>query len=143
MTSSGETHGTPPPSCASGHSGPPDFRRVRIRLALALSGVTGYHVAIPLLNYAGAVVAPEFAWKVAGALVFSVLTFVLLAVLAGPFLILLDVRQAVRSIEARLERGEVVRKSHHYERREPSIEFPEDQSRSGTTRPLPGRAGEA
>ena len=42
---------------------------------LGLSGVAGYHVTVPLMSYAGAVVTPEFAWKILGALVFSVITF--------------------------------------------------------------------
>ena len=89
--------------------------------ALALAGVVGYHFTVPVMNAAGAVLTPEFAWKVLGALVFPVITFLVLAAITGPFLILMDVRQAVRNIEARLERGEDVRGSLPFERREPSI----------------------
>jgi len=89
-------------------------------LMLTLAGVVGYHFTVPLMNDAGAVLTPEFAWKIFGALVFPVITFLVLAVIIGPLLILMDVRQAVRNIEARLERGEDVSKSLPFERREPS-----------------------
>lgn len=87
---------------------------------LTLAGFVGYHVTIPIMNEAGAVLTPEFAWKILGALVFPVITFLILAVIIGPLLILVDVRQAVRNIEARLERGEDVSKSRPIERRDPS-----------------------
>jgi uncharacterized membrane protein len=90
-------------------------------LTLTLAGVVGYHVTVPIMNAAGAVLTPEFAWKILGALVFPVIAFLVLAVIIGPFLVLMDVRQAVRNIETRLERGEDVRKSLPFERREPSI----------------------
>ncbi|MEX0960759.1 MAG: hypothetical protein WDZ63_15875 [Burkholderiales bacterium] len=90
-------------------------------LMLAIASVVGYHVTVPIMNAAGATLTPEFAWKILGALVFPVITFLVLAVFIGPLLILMDVRQAVRNIEARLERGEDVRKSLPFERREPSI----------------------
>jgi len=89
-------------------------------LTLTLAGVVGYHVTVPIMNDAGAVLTPEFAWKILGALVFPVIAFLVLAVIIGPFLILMDLRQAVRNIEARLERGEDVSKSFPFERREPS-----------------------
>jgi len=89
-------------------------------LMLILAGVVGYHFTVPIMNEAGAVITPEFAWKILGALVFPVVTFLVLAVIIGPFLILMDVRQAVRNIEARLARGEDVSKSLPFERREPS-----------------------
>lgn len=90
-------------------------------LMLILAVVVGYHRTVPIMNAAGAVVSPEFAWKILGALVFPVITFLVLAVITGPFLILVDVRQAVRNIEAGLERGEDVSKSLPFERREPSF----------------------
>ena len=90
-------------------------------LMLILAGVWGYHVTVPIINSAGAVVSPEFAWKIFGALVCPVITFLVLAVINGPFLILVDIRQAVRNIEARMERGEDVSKPLPFERREPSL----------------------
>ena len=90
-------------------------------LMLILAGVWGYHQTVPIMNAAGAVVSPEFAWKIFGALVFPVITFLVLAVINGPFLILVDIRQAVRNIEARLGRGEDVSKPLPFERRDPSL----------------------
>jgi hypothetical protein len=89
--------------------------------ALVLAVVVGYHFTVPLMDYAGAVPINEFAWKVFGATVFAVITFLVLAAITGPLLVLTDVRQAVRSIEAGLERGAAVRRSHPVERSEPSM----------------------
>ena len=97
------------------------FVEIVLWLMLILTGVWGYHEAVPIMNAAGAVVSPEFAWKILGALVFPVITFLVLAVIYGPFLILVDVRRAVRNIEARLQRGEDVSKSLPFEHREPSF----------------------
>lgn len=88
---------------------------------IAVTAVVGYHVTVPVMSAVGAVLTHEFAWKVLGALVLPVIAFLVLAVLTGPYLILMDVRQAVRSIEARLDRGEDVRRSPPSDRREPSI----------------------
>jgi len=74
-------------------------------LTIALAAVVGYHITVPVMSAAGATLAPEFAWKLLGALVLTVITFLVLAVVTGPILILIDVRQAVRSIEAKLDRG--------------------------------------
>lgn len=94
---------------------------IALWLTLPLAGAVGYHVTVPIMNDAGAVLTNEFAWKILGALVFPVITFLVLAVITGPFLVLVDVRQAVRNIEARLERREDVSKSLALERREPSL----------------------
>jgi hypothetical protein len=90
-------------------------------LTLPLASVVGYYFTVPIMNAAGAILTPEFAWRILGAFVFPVITFLVLVVFIGPLLILMDVRQAVRNIETRLERGEDVRKSLPFERREPSI----------------------
>ncbi len=90
-------------------------------ITLALSCVAGYHATVPLMNKMGAVLANEFTWKILGALFFPVVTFVGLAVIFGPLLVLFDTRQAVRNIEARLGQGEDARKSLSTERREPHI----------------------
>ena len=88
---------------------------------LAIAGVVGYHFMVPLMNATGAEVTGEFAWRILGTLVFLVITFLVLAVITGPILLLIDVRNAVRNIEAKLERGETVRGSLPSGRREPSI----------------------
>jgi hypothetical protein len=89
--------------------------------AIALAAVVGYHITVPIMSAAGAALAPEFAWKLIGSLVLSAFTFFVLAVVAGPILILIDVRQAARSIEARMGRKEDFERPHSSERREPSI----------------------
>ena len=93
-------------------------------ITLVLAGVTGFYVTVPLMHSAGAIVTHEFAWRILGALVFAVIAILALAVFAGPALVLMDVRQAVRTIEGRLERGprgEDIRGPLRFERREPSI----------------------
>ena len=94
---------------------------IALWLMLTLASVLGYHVTVPIMNDAGAVLTNEFAWKILGALVFPVIAFLLLAVIIGPFLILVDVRNAVRNIETRLERGKDVSESPPLRRREPSF----------------------
>ena len=93
---------------------------ITLWLTLPLAGVLGYHATVPMMNDAGAVLANEFAWKICGALVFPIITFLVLALITGPLLVLVDVRNAVRNIEARLERGRDVSSSLLFERREPS-----------------------
>src|SRR5262245_8848790 len=78
---------------------------VALWLALTLAGVVGYHVAVPMLHTAGGIPTNELAWRFLGALLCSVIAFLVLAVFVGPLLLLVDIRQAVRSIEERLERG--------------------------------------
>ena len=90
-------------------------------LTLAIAGVVGYHVTVPLMNATGAEVTPEFAWKILGTLGFLVVTALVLAVVTGPVMVLIDLRQAVRKIEAKLEGGDGARGTLPSERREPSI----------------------
>ena len=97
------------------------FVEIVLWLMLILSGVWGYHVTVPMMYDAGAVLTNEFAWKILGALVFSVITFLALAVIYGPLLILVDVRRAVRNIEARVERGYGASESLPVPRKEPSF----------------------
>ena len=94
---------------------------IALWLTIVLLAVVGYQVTVPVMNAAGAVPTPEFGWKLVGAFVLPVVTFLGLAVVTGPFLILMDVRQAVRSIEARLDREANARQTPASERREPSI----------------------
>jgi hypothetical protein len=90
-------------------------------VTLVLAGVAGYHSMVPLMNAAGAVPTSEFAWQVLGALVFSAICFLLLAAIAGPFLILMDIRHCVRAIQVQLARGEYVRGLAPSVRQEPTI----------------------
>ncbi len=94
---------------------------IALWLTLVIASVWGYRVTVPMMHDAGAVLANEFAWKFIGALVFPVLTFLVLAVITGPVLILVDLRNAVRNIEARVERGNDLGGSLRPERREPVL----------------------
>jgi hypothetical protein len=67
--------------------------------ALLVAGVLGYYYTVPALDAAGAIVEHEVVWKISGALFFAVTTFLMLAVLVGPFLMLVDIRKSVRALE--------------------------------------------
>ena len=90
-------------------------------LSIGLAAVVGYHVTVPVASAAGAVLTPEFAWKLLGALALAAVAFLLLAVVTGPLLVLMDIRQTVRSIEARLETEDSLRRAPGAERMEPSL----------------------
>jgi hypothetical protein len=90
---------------------------ISLWLALAVASITGYEATVPMMQSAGVLPEYEFAWKIIGALSFPVITFLLLAVITGPVFVLLDLRQAVRNIEAKA-RGEVI--SSLPERKEPT-----------------------
>lgn len=94
---------------------------IALWLMLPLAGVLGYHVTVPLMINAGAVLTNEFAWKLCGALLFPGIVFLVVAVVIGPFLMLVDIRQAVRHIEASLERRDAVSTSLPIKRREPIL----------------------
>jgi hypothetical protein len=68
---------------------------------LLISGVAGYYYTVPLLKAAGGILENETAWKIYGALFFAVATFLVLAVLTGPFLVLVDIRKSVRVLESK------------------------------------------
>jgi len=86
-------------------------------LALAVASITGYQVTVPMMQNAGVLPTYEFAWQIIGALAFPVIAFLLLAWITGPLFVLLDLRHAVRNIEAKA-RGEVI--SWLPERKEPT-----------------------
>ena len=94
---------------------------IALWIALAIAAVAGFHFTVPIMSYLGAIVTPEIGWKFFGALVLSAVTFLVLAVLTGPFLLLIDLRRTVRQIAASLERDGEVRESTPYERRDPSL----------------------
>jgi len=67
---------------------------------LLVSAVVGFHIAVPILKDAGAVLENEMAWKILGAGVFPLLAFLSLAVFFGPILVLVDIRKSIRALEA-------------------------------------------
>jgi hypothetical protein len=94
---------------------------VALWVALAIAAAAGYQLTVPIMSALGAILTPEIAWKFLGAFVLSAITFLILAVVTGPFLVVVDLRHAVRRIAARLERDDKVRELPPYERRDPSI----------------------
>jgi hypothetical protein len=68
---------------------------------LLISSVVGYHYAVPMLKVAGLIFEDHTAGKLVGALVFVLATFLLSAALAGPFLLLVDIRKSVRALVTR------------------------------------------
>jgi len=87
---------------------------------LLISGVTGYHYTVPILKAAGWILENETAWKIYGALFFVVATFLVSAVLTGPFLVLVDIRKSVRAFETN-NSGSSSSRVLPFERREPSL----------------------
>jgi len=87
---------------------------------LLVSGVTGYHYAVPVLKAAGWILENETTWKIYGALFFVVATFLVSAILTGPFLVLVDIRKSVRAFETNNSGGSSSRVLP-FERREPSL----------------------
>ena len=68
---------------------------------LLISGIAGYHYTVPLLSAAGWILENETAWSICGALFFVVTTFLVSAVLTGPFLVLVDIRRSIRTLETK------------------------------------------
>jgi hypothetical protein len=85
---------------------------------LLISGVTGYIYTVEILNSAGWILENETAWKIYGALFFAVTTFLVLAVLTGPLLVLLDIRKTISAFETKNSHGSRVLPP---EPREPSL----------------------
>ena len=67
---------------------------------LLISGVAGFRGTVPILKSAGWILESETTWKIAGAVFLPVVTFLVLAVLTGPFLLLIDIRKSVRAFES-------------------------------------------
>lgn len=90
---------------------------ISLWLALAVASITGYEATVPMMQSAGVLPENEFAWKILGALAFPAIAFLFLAVITGPLFVLVDLRHAVRSIEAKA-RGEVI-SALPFDRKEP------------------------
>ena len=97
------------------------FLEVALWGSLALAGIAGYNATLPFLNGLGVIPSPEFAWQLFGACASILVAFFLLAVIAGPVLILIDIRHAVRSIEAKMVSCKGAEGSRPKERTEPTI----------------------
>jgi hypothetical protein len=94
---------------------------VALWVSLALAGLAGYNATVPIIQALGGSPYPEFAWKILGACAFLLGAFLLLAVVTGPLLVLLDVRQSLRSIEAKLASNKSLDGAVQKERKDPTI----------------------
>jgi hypothetical protein len=70
-------------------------------LMLLISAIAGYHFVVPVLRAAGLIFEHEGAGRIAGALLGAAVGFLVLAVAAGPILVLVDIRRLVKALEAR------------------------------------------
>lgn len=69
-------------------------------LTLLLSGLVGYYVTVPALRFVGLIPANEAASQLGGAILCVAAMFLYLAVVAGPLLLLVDIRRSVKALEA-------------------------------------------
>jgi hypothetical protein len=88
---------------------------------LLISGVVGYFYTVPMLNAAGLLLENETAWQFYGALVFAAAMFLMLAVLTGPFLVLVDIQKSVRFLEMKNGGSESGSRVLPAEHKEPSL----------------------
>jgi hypothetical protein len=86
---------------------------------LLMSGVAGYYYTVPMLKAAQLILVNETGWRIYGALLLPVATFLVLAVLTGPVLVLVDIRKAVRALEA--NNGGTINRVLPAEPREPTL----------------------
>lgn len=98
---------------------------IALWLAILIAGVAGYHYAVPILTAAGGIPENEFTWRVLGAILFALTAFLVLAIVTGPFLVLVDIRKSVRRLESKnsSSSGEVqaTERVQAAERKEPSL----------------------
>jgi hypothetical protein len=90
-------------------------------VAVVVAAVVGYQITLPVMSSFGVTPTSELTWQILGALLLPLFTLLVLAIVAGPLLLLVDIRQSLRSLEARMTRGKVPRGPALSERREPSI----------------------
>jgi hypothetical protein len=99
----------------------PKLIELTLWIALGCAALVGYHFTLPILAAAGATPSPELTWKLLGALLFSAIAFLTLAVVTGPIATLLDIKRSLKSIETRLEKESRASRAPPAERREPTI----------------------
>lgn len=90
-------------------------------LAVLISCIAGYRVTLPLMNALGMIPEHALAWQLAGAVVLPVLVFLSLALLCGPFLILVDIRRAVLKLESPKDEMQPNAVRSRVERKEPQM----------------------
>lgn len=73
---------------------------ITLWLVLLIAGLVGYNATVPLLKETGWIVANEVAWRIGGAVLLVVATFLIAVVVTGPLLVLVDIRRSVKALEA-------------------------------------------
>lgn len=92
---------------------------ISLWLMLAIAAAVGYRYTVPFLSSLGWTLENPAAWRILGALLVAVAAFPVLTILAGPFLVLVDIRKSLRGLEAKY--GAYGIGALHTERREPSL----------------------
>ncbi len=90
-------------------------------LAVGTAAFTGYSLVVPVLDAMGIDPTSLHAWRLIGAVVLPVIVLIVLAVLIGPILILLDIRQALWLLVGRQQKDVEAHAFPHVERREPQM----------------------
>jgi hypothetical protein len=90
-------------------------------VAVVVAAVVGYQITVPIMSSFGVTPMSELTWQILGALLLPLFTLLVLAIVAGPLLLLVDIRQSLSSLEARMTRGDVQQERALTERRELSI----------------------
>jgi len=88
-------------------------------LVLLISSVYGYHYAGSIFRSAGLILEPQAGGQIVGALIFALAAFLVSAVVAGPVLVLVDIRRSIKSLEAKDD--SVGARAQKTERREPTL----------------------
>jgi hypothetical protein len=94
---------------------------VSLWISLALAGTVGYNATVPIFQALGGSPYPEFLWKLVGASAFIFVGFLFISVITGPLLVLIDIRRAVKNIEAGMVNDSKNISMRNTGRKEPTI----------------------
>jgi hypothetical protein len=94
---------------------------VSLWISLALAGIIGYNATVPILQALGGAPYPEFVWKLIGASAFIFIGFLFISIITGPLLILIDIRRAIKNIEAGMVKDSEDASARNAGRKEPTI----------------------
>jgi hypothetical protein len=73
---------------------------ITLWLVLLIAGLVGYVAAVPAAKSAGWLLTNEVGLRIGGAMLCVAVTFLVACVVAGPLLVLMDIRRSVKAIEA-------------------------------------------
>lgn len=94
---------------------------ISLWISLALAGIVGYNATVPIFQALGGSPYPEFFWKLVGASAFIFVGFIFISVITGPLLVLIDIRRAVKNIEASMVNDSENVSTRDTGRKEPTI----------------------